>query len=391
MMTLIFIRSLQQVKHKYLKPTYLANRSSWILILQVAICLFISSCTQNLPKATPAEITILENAMTGKGSEYSQPRLVLGELTVQIDSIGLLAGESLANDNAQREIPTQEPPSIHIWSADILPYKTQLLVEDGTYNPTPDTSYRDAEFGNHILYWNLSQELNTETSISITRKFKYITYDYRPHVDPVAERQNWSDIPDDIITKYTRSEPFLEQDDALVDTVFRLLENVSDPVQQARTIYNWVQQKMTYVYPPEGRGVRFAYETFSGDCGQFTALFTTMARIAGIPTRQQSGLNFYPGNTGYHVWSEVYFPVKGWVPVDATRKDGFLHLDNGRLISSIGLNIPLNDIPEWARFSNSELEAGRTDFMQMFTLASSGVTAKFGAQRIVHRSVMLQN
>lgn len=189
--------------------------------------------------------------------------------------------------------------------------------------------------------------------------------------------------------KYSRSERFLEQDDALIDTVFTILEHIADPVRQAETIYNWVQSRMTYVYPPEERGVRNACETYRGDCGQYSALFMTMCRIAGIPARQQSGFNFIPGNTGAHVWSEIYLPIKGWVPVDATRENGFLFLDNKRLITSIGLNIPLMNVPVWATFENSEVEAGSTDFMQMYTLATSGIIANFSSSRRVIRSVEL--
>lgn len=115
-----------------------------------------------------------------------------------------------------------------------------------------------------------------------------------------------------------------------------------------------------------------------------------MCRIAGIPARQQSGFNFTPDNTGAHVWSEIYLPVKGWVPLDATRQDGFLFLDNKRLIASIGLNIPLKYAPEWATFKNSEGEEGRTDFMQMYTLVSNGIVADFSSSRKVIRSVELK-
>jgi hypothetical protein len=115
----------------------------------------------------------------------------------------------------------------------------------------------------------------------------------------------------------------------------------------------------------------------------------TMCRIAGIPARQQSGFNFMIDNTGAHVWSEIYLPVKGWVPIDPTRKNGFLFLDNKRLITSIGLNIPLEHTPAWANFENSEVEHGKTDFMQMYTLASSGIKADFSSKRKVIRSVEL--
>jgi len=377
-------RNQYSIRVNTISPRY----NLWIVFLFIS--LLISACSHRIPQPTPAERKLLEDAIRDLGPDFSKPRLVSGELTLTIDKLSLVSGDSLALNNSRCGIPPGEPPSIHIWSADIVEYQTQKLLEKNLISPEPDTIYIENEYGNRILYWDISKRLSPELSLSISRRFRYITFDYRPIVDAEGERRNWTDIPDDILTKYTRPEPFLEQDDALIDTVFSLLENVPDPVNQAKAIYDWVQKSMTYNYPPDQRGVRNALETLAGDCGQYTALFTSMARIAGIPARQQSGINFYPGNTGYHVWSEIYLPLKGWVPVDATREDGFLHLDNGRLISSIGLNIPLRDIPGWATFANSELEAGRTDFMQMYTLAKSGLSADFKAERIVLRSIELR-
>jgi len=325
--------------------------------------------------------------MKNVSAEYSNPRLVTGELIVSVENIELLSGAALAESNLADSLPPDEPPSLHIWSSGIRDYQTQKLISESTIHPQPDNSYLDPEYGNQILYWNPA--LDDVDHFVITRKFRYITFDYRPQIDGVAERFNWDQIPQEIIEKYTRPERFLEQEDALVDTVFQLLENIADPISQAEAIYNWVQKSMTYVYPPKERGVQFAFETLSGDCGQYSALFMTMCRIAGIPARQQSGFNFVGDKTGGHVWSEIYLPIKGWVPVDATREDRFLYLDNKRLITSIGLNIPLQNTPGWATFENSEVENGRTDFMQMFTLVSSGINADFSILRKVNRSVEL--
>ncbi len=340
--------------------------------------LLLNTCSQIRLQPTDAERSILEQAMTQLGPDYSNPRLVQGELILTISNTELFEEDSSA-----------VLPSLQIWIADISDYSTQKLIGDKWIDPSPTKVFSDAEYGNQILYWDLSSKLMTGYSKSIARTFQYVTYDYRPIVDPVAEIENWSSIPNDILEKYTRPEQFLEQDTVLVNIVHTLIKNIENPVHQAKAIYTWVQDSMTYVYPPRERGVRCAIETLEGDCGQYSALFMTMARIAGIPARQQSGFNFYPGNTGAHVWSEIYLPIKGWVPVDATRDDGFLHLDNRRLITSMGLNIPLQHAPEWATFANSEVEDGKTDFMQMFTLVSRGVKADYQSERKILRSVEL--
>ena len=357
-------------------------RSSPLLIL-----LLLSACSQHSVRPDPEEILMLQNAMKHLSSEYSNPRLVTGELIIRINDITPLTGEALKTSNQEQSLAADQSPALHIWSSDIRDYPTQKVLPGSSIQPQPTNISIEPEYGNQILYWNPS--LSPNESFIIIREFRYITLDYKPDVDRDIEYFNWNQIPPEIIQKYTRAERFLEQDDALIDTVFMLLENIADPVSQAEAIYSWVQSNMTYVYPPEARGVRNAAETLAGDCGQYSALFMTMCRIAGIPARQQSGFNFVPENTGAHVWSEIYLPVKGWVPVDPTRKNGFLFLDNKRLITSIGLNIPLKHSPTWATFENSEVENGTTDFMQMYTLVSSGIKATYSSKRKVIRSVEL--
>ncbi len=368
---------------------FMYNHRRTSILSLITFLVLLNACTNPLLKPTAEEVLLVKKYAQSLGSDCTDFRIVSGEFKVVISDMQALTGDSLKRKNIQQGLPVDTPPSLKIWSADIVDYPTQKMLDISGVEPQPDTVFSDSEYANRILHWNLDSHLNSG-DVTLSRHFKYLTFDYRPMVDSKAEHQNWHIIPKDISDKYTRSERFLEQDDALVDTVFTLLENIPDPVSQAEAIYQWIRQSMSYVYPPQERGVRNALQTLEGDCGQYTALYITMARIAGIPARQQSGFNFVEGNTGAHVWSEIYLPLKGWVPVDATREDGFLHLDNKRIIASIGLNIPLAGSPDWASFENSEVEDGKTDFMQMYTLASSGISASFSSSRTILRSVKIK-
>ena len=362
----------------------MSNPHQWkkqlsVTLFLMTILAFIFNCTQQLPKPTPEEEALLIKLQSRMGPEYSHPRLVSAELTVQMKNIRI--------EDHTAEDSLEAGPQLLVWSANPLNNQTQQLITAVNVSTPPSHSFKDPDHGNEILLWDIMGSYPGSSDLRLTRNFSYITFDYRPVVDKAAERQAWASIPIEILDLYTRSELFLEQDEALIDTVFTLLEDISGPVDQAQALFNWVRVNMEYVYPPPERGVRSAVATFRGDCGQYSALFMTMARIAGIPTRQQSGFNFYPGSESAHVWSEIYLPIKGWVPVDATREDGFLHLDNRRLIMSIGLNIPLEQAPTWATFNNSEVQSGCTDFMQMYTLAMRGVQAEFSSSREILRSV----
>lgn len=53
-----------------------------------------------------------------------------------------------------------------------------------------------------------------------------------------------------------------------------------------------------------------------GDCNEYTALFTALARSLGIPTKMIAGLVYRDGRFFYHAWAEVY--LGKWVGVDPT-------------------------------------------------------------------------
>lgn len=359
-------------------------------ILVVLVTLFaLQACVSTRTKPTVEETHLMLTAMKKLGPEYSNPRLVYGEMIITINDVQTWDADSMAAFRATHGLPDDAEPIVQIWSASIKDHWTQRLLTPTVVLPEPYMAYNEPMYGNRILYWQLPDTSLNTFPIHLKKRFQYLTFDFRPRVNEWVEGANLSEIPGDIYTKYTRSEPFLEQDAALVDTVKTLLLGITNPVVQARTIYEWVQSTMTYVYPPKDRGVREAFTTREGDCGQYSALFITMARIAGIPARQQSGYNFHPENTGAHVWSQIYLPIKGWVPVDATRDDGFLHLDNQRLITSVGLNISLEPVPGWASFDFSEVEDDRTDFMQMYTILNYGFSPNISTERKILRSVEL--
>ncbi len=317
---------------------------------------------------------------------FSQPRYVEGELVVHIRNIKILSGDSLKNWNIAHDIPASQPPLLLLWSPDIINRINQRDVKDISYSPKPTDMYLDNENGNRICFWDLTNKLKDGDSITVTRRFSYVAYDDKPTIDKNIVEENWDKIPDSIKSFYTKSEYLLIQTTGIKDTSKKIIEGLTNPLDKAHAIFKWVNDKMNYVYPPKKRGAVEALNTLEGDCGQYSELFIALARAAGIPARQQSGFEFAPGNIDYHVWSEIYLPVYGWVPVDATKKDGFCHIDNTRLIASVGMNIPIKYAPKWATYQNSDVENNRDDFMQLVSTVVSGVEANITTDRILLKS-----
>ncbi len=63
-----------------------------------------------------------------------------------------------------------------------------------------------------------------------------------------------------------------------------------------------------------------AYRDQAGDCTEHSVLFSTLAKIVGIPTKLVTGLVYVSGpnpSFGYHEWVEVWLG-SGWHPMDPT-------------------------------------------------------------------------
>ncbi len=125
----------------------------------------------------------------------------------------------------------------------------------------------------------------------------------------------------------------------LDNTVKKLAHSITNqaqahtPLQQARAIYDWVIDNVTYDNNVRGQGrgdikSMLSRENFSGKCIDIHALFVGLARASSIPARIQYGirtgessLNKNLGKSGdistsQHCQAEFYLSGLGWVPVD---------------------------------------------------------------------------
>jgi transglutaminase-like putative cysteine protease len=71
------------------------------------------------------------------------------------------------------------------------------------------------------------------------------------------------------------------------------------------------------VFRPDGSrwGTSKVLEQEFGQCWDFSDCFVTLARAAGVPSRQVAGWLY--GSSG-HVWAEFYREGQGWQQVDPT-------------------------------------------------------------------------
>ncbi len=312
---------------------------------------------------------------------YKNPRLIEADFIIEVTKNSEVNLDSLKTWNIGNGIPENDSPKLLLWASDIIDRDNQRIIENKIEGTKPTNSTIEFENQNKIDFWDLSDYFKTTDTVKITRHFKCITYDYSPVFNESIKFEEYKKIPADFYYFYTKAEPSLEQTPDIIKAANIAAGDGDKIIKKAKNIFSWVRSKMEYVYPPDKRGVLNAFETFKGDCGQYSALFVTLCRSVGIAARQQSGFAIADNSFGYHVWSEIYLPGDGWIPVDATHEDGFAHLTNNRVYASVGMNIPLVNVPSWANYNYHDAQGNRTDFMQFLTTVINGFDVKFNNKR----------
>jgi hypothetical protein len=119
---------------------------------------------------------------------------------------------------------------------------------------------------------------------------------------------------------------------------------------KARAVYDWVVENTHRDPTVKGCGLAIPSRTLTerkggGKCADISAVFVTMARAAGIPSRDVYGLrlaNPKSGDvtSGFHCWAEIYLPGTGWFSVDPAdvRKMMLVH------------KLELKDAADWRSF-----------------------------------------
>ncbi len=205
------------------------------------------------------------------------------------------------------------------------------------------------------------------------------SFDYTLHAEyrPFTNQQVMPyDTASDIYRYYTAERQnhirFTPQMRALSDSLTAGLDN---PLDKLRALYDYVdafpwagaRDYSTIENIPE-----YVLHYHHGDCGEQTLLLLTLARIAGLPCRFQSGLTTAEQDWNMHDWSEFYFEGIGWVPVDVSR--GAMHypgvpsdfylfgIDNERLIVNNDYGMPLSPAKQFPRSDAVDFQRGEVEW-----------------------------
>ncbi|HET7105710.1 MAG TPA: transglutaminase-like domain-containing protein [Candidatus Acidoferrum sp.] len=163
---------------------------------------------------------------------------------------------------------------------------------------------------------------------------------------------------DPLMKRYLEPDKLVPLNDTIAELSRQQTAGITDPLQKARHIYDYVVATMRYDKSGEGWGrgdAIWACTAKRGNCTDFHSLFIGMMRSAGIPARFEIGFPLPEGKTegdipGYHCWAEFYINGIGWIPVDASeawknpaKRDYFFGAhDDNRVFFTYGRDLVLS-------------------------------------------------
>lgn len=166
-----------------------------------------------------------------------------------------------------------------------------------------------------------------------------------------------TEIPSEF-KKFTQPQPYWEtKNRELMELAANLTSKDKSTTQNAMAIYSYITKTITYDFDQAKtkgtsqtrKGALATLKEKKGLCLDFTDLFITLSRAAGIPAREVDGYAYakdfgatpVPASANLlHSWAQYYNPTVGWVAVDPTwgatsGLDYFSKLDNNHLAFSV--------------------------------------------------------
>ncbi len=131
-------------------------------------------------------------------------------------------------------------------------WENQQNIEIISINPQPILVYDDSTKHLKIGYWDFSR-LNAlkQFSINIDLKADILKVDY--FLDPGMVPDTY-DHDQQTVAKYTQSDSLAFITQEIVELVYELTRNVSDPFLKVRDIYRWVLMHIEHPFPVIQRG-----------------------------------------------------------------------------------------------------------------------------------------
>ncbi len=224
---------------------------------------------------------------------------------------------------------------------------TQELLDTVSFGLAPARIAKD-RWGQQVAIWQF-KDVPAESFTDIRMSVPARIFSTRYFVYP-EKVGTLSQIPRDIRINYLADESwYATSDPVILNALKQVVGNEKNPYWMARKIYNYVIDRLTYELAGGWSKAPEVLKRGTGSCSEYSFVFVSMCRAAGIPARLAGSVVIRDDDASYdnvfHRWAEIYLPNYGWIPVDPSggdsprpsdRADNFGYLDNRYLITTVG-------------------------------------------------------
>ncbi|BDR57455.1 transglutaminase-like domain-containing protein [Xylocopilactobacillus apis] len=237
-----------------------------------------------------------------------------------------------------------------------IPKDCQQVSEIKILRTTPEaTVIAPVDSAQRTVCFETKLESNQEFSV----EYEYVNQVNYVELDPKKAE------PVDITSDLGEQDPHIRFTPFLKALEKEIIGTEQNPIKQARRIYDYVTTKVNYSYMREYCTIdnisEYAAVNQKGDCGVQALLFITLCRIAGIPSRWQSGLYVTKFYTGCHDWAQFYVAPYGWVFADLSFGGSSYRSNNLERWNYYFGNLDIYRMP-----ANSEIQAPFTPEKKQF-------------------------
>jgi len=112
---------------------------------------------------------------------------------------------------------------------------------------------------------------------------------------------------------------FVQSDDPkIVELAKQIIGDEKDAVEVLKKLNRWVYRNLEKRFTPTVSDALDTLARKSGDCTEHSVLFVALARAAGLPAKEVSGLVYSEDGGGFffHQWAEAH--VGEWLATDPT-------------------------------------------------------------------------
>ncbi|MFO7653577.1 MAG: transglutaminase domain-containing protein [Candidatus Krumholzibacteriia bacterium] len=211
----------------------------------------------------------------------------------------------------------------------------QDIIVEPSFSPEPDEFLED-RWQQKVAHWRLT-DLPIAERQRLTMDVRCELFDTRWYVFP-HEVGELEDIPRAVREQYLVDEDkYRIGDPRIVSAVKEAVGDETNPYWMMRNIHRYIRERLHYELAGGWNVAPRVLERGNGSCSEYTFLFISMCRAAGIPARYVGAVvvrgDAASSDDVFHRWSQVYLPPYGWIHIDPQGGDKELP---GQVAESIG-------------------------------------------------------